>query len=112
MDMAETKTKAKAKPKAKKTENPEVEINAKWSGNEFWKEWGKDSECKCGCSGKHGGDKGNSGMIMFVGFIGSLVYWMQAAAGFGAVVTGFLKSLVWPAYLVYKLLENFYGVVN
>lgn len=55
---------------------------------------------------------GGGGVIFCIGLIGSLVYWMQAAVGFGAVVTGFLKSLVWPAYIVYKLLESFYGVVN
>ncbi len=51
------------------------------------------------------------GSFYFVGFVGALVYNMQAAAGFGAVVTGLLKALVWPAYVVYKLLESFYGVV-
>ena len=83
---------------------PELEVNAKWSGPEFWKDWGKDKKGK-------GGDGSGGGMLYFVGFIGSLVYWMQAAAGFGAVITGFLKSLVWPAYVVYQLLESFYGVV-
>lgn len=49
-----------------------------------------------------------SGMYC-LGVIGSFVYWMQSANQFGAVVTGILKSLVWPAYIVYKLLEQFYG---
>ncbi len=53
----------------------------------------------------------SGGALYFVGFVGALVYWMQAAVGFGAVLTGFLKALAWPAYVVYKLLENFYGVV-
>lgn len=61
---------------------------------------------------KSGASQGSSGALYFVGWIGALVYFMQAAVGFGAVVTGFLKSLVWPAYVVYKLLEQFYGVVN
>ena len=56
-------------------------------------------------------DKGTSSALYGVGFIGSTVYWMQAATGFGAVITGILKSMVWPAYVVYKLLEMFYGVV-
>lgn len=58
---------------------------------------------------KMNSNHGTSSALYFVGFIGSLVYWMQAAIGFGAVVTGVLKSLVWPAYIVYKLLESFYG---
>lgn len=57
-------------------------------------------------------NQGGNGALYFVGFVGALVYNMQAAAGFGAVITGILKALVWPAYIVYKLLESFYGVVN
>lgn len=94
-----------AESKSKKSKDPELEFNAKWSGPEFWKDWGN----KKGMS-KGGDSSGSGGMLYFVGFIGALVYWMQAAAGFGAVITGFLKALVWPAYIVYKLLETFYGL--
>lgn len=52
-----------------------------------------------------------TGSLYGLGFIGALIYNLQAAVGFGAVVTGALKALVWPAYIVYKLLESFYGVV-
>lgn len=55
--------------------------------------------------------KSETGGFYFVGFIGALVYNLQAAVGFGAVVTGSLKALIWPATVVYKLLEMFYGVV-
>jgi hypothetical protein len=68
-----------------------------------WEKYSKDS--------KVNSTHGSAGALYFVGFIGALVYWIQAAVGFGAVVTGFLKALVWPAYVVYKLLENFYGIV-
>lgn len=90
------------------SQEPELEIKAKLTGADDWKEWCKDKEKHKKVNTTHG----TSGALYFVGFIGSLVYWMQAAIGFGAVVTGFLKSLVWPAYIVYKLLESFYGVVN
>ena len=90
---------------ATKKKDPELELNAKWSGPEFWKDWGKDKKAK-------GKDSSGGGMFYFVGFIGALVYWMQAAVGFGAVITGFLKALIWPAYVVYQLLEEFYGIVN
>ncbi len=40
-----------------------------------------------------------------LGFIGALIYYIQHAATFGAGIVGFLKALVWPAFLVYKLLE-------
>lgn len=69
--------------------------------------WDKDNKKNKSNNSAHG----SAGALYFVGFIGSLVYWMQAAIGFGAVITGFLKAMVWPAYIVYKLLESFYGVV-
>ena len=86
-----------------KSNEPEIEITAKMKGAENWKEWNKNK--------KMNSNHGTSGALYFVGFIGSVVYWTQAAVGFGAVVTGILKSLGWPAYIVYKLLEGFYGVV-
>lgn len=89
----------------KKPKDPEIEIKAKMSGSDEWKKWGKEKSKKVDSS------HGSAGALYFVGFIGSVIYWVQAAIGFGAVVTGFLKSLIWPAYIVYKLLENFYGVV-
>lgn len=55
---------------------------------------------------------GSNGTLYGLGFIGALVYFMQAASSFTSVITGFLKALVWPAYIIYKLLENFYGTVN
>lgn len=89
------------------SQEPELEIKAKLSGADDWQEWCKKEKGKKSATAHSTG-----GALYFVGFIGALVYWMQAAIGFGAVVTGFLKSLVWPAYIVYKLLEDFYGVVS
>lgn len=66
---------------------------------------------KSGNKKKSGSDHASSGSLYFIGFIGALVYWMQAASGFGEVLTGFVKAMVWPAYVAYKLLESFYGVV-
>jgi len=91
----------------KKSKDPELEIKASLKGSDDWKEWCKQKTMSK--KSHHGG--GGGGHLYFVGMIGSFVYWMQAAVGFGAVVTGVLKSLVWPAYVVYKLLESFYGVV-
>lgn len=47
---------------------------------------------------------GGAGPIFGLGLIGALVFYMQAAHGFGAVVTGILKAIVWPAFLVHHLL--------
>jgi hypothetical protein len=48
--------------------------------------------------------KGGAGAY-FLGFLGALVYYLQAAPTFWAGVLGFLKALVWPAFLVYDLLK-------
>lgn len=44
--------------------------------------------------------------IYGMGFIGgALVYYLVNAATFGAGVLGVLKAIVWPALLVFKMLE-------
>jgi hypothetical protein len=40
-----------------------------------------------------------------IGLIGALVYYIQQADGFWAVVLGILKALVWPGFVVYDLLK-------
>lgn len=44
------------------------------------------------------------GGIYFLGFVGAAIYYIQQANGFWNGVLGILKALVWPAFLVYKLL--------
>ncbi len=92
-----------------KKKSPELEIKAKLKEADGVKNWNWDSDKKK--DKKVNSSHGTAGSLYFVGFVGALVYWMQAAVGFGAVITGILKALVWPAYIVYKLLEQFYGVV-
>jgi hypothetical protein len=46
-----------------------------------------------------------SAPVYGLGFIGALIYYLQHATTFLAVVLGFLKAIVWPAMLAYKLLE-------
>jgi hypothetical protein len=48
---------------------------------------------------------GASNAVYGLGFIGALVYYIQHAASFWAGVVGALKAIVWPALLVYNLLE-------
>jgi len=52
--------------------------------------------CKCGPCG---------GAVYGLGFIGAAVYYISNATGFWMGVLGFLKALVWPAFLVYELLK-------
>ena len=40
-----------------------------------------------------------------LGFIGAVVYYISHATGFWMGVLGFLKALVWPAFLVYELMK-------
>jgi hypothetical protein len=46
-----------------------------------------------------------SGGIYGLAFIGAAIYFILHAASFWEGVLGFLQALVWPAVLVYKLLE-------
>jgi hypothetical protein len=48
--------------------------------------------------------KCSGGGIYFLGFIGASVYYIQHSATFWQGVLGVLKAIVWPAFLVYKLL--------
>ena len=59
----------------------------------------KDQNKKCGSGG------GAAGGAYGLGFIGALVYYLQHADTFYVGLIGVLKALVWPAFLVYKLLE-------
>ncbi len=48
-----------------------------------------------GCGGAYG-----------LGLIGALVYYIQSATSFWDGVLGVLQALVWPAFLVYGLLDS------
>ena len=48
---------------------------------------------------------GGGNAVYFLGLIGALVYYIQAATGFWGGVLGILKSLVWPAFVIYELLK-------
>lgn len=45
------------------------------------------------------------GGFYFLGFLGSAVFYIQDSSGFWGGVGGFLKALVWPAFVVYDLLK-------
>ena len=48
---------------------------------------------------------GGSDTVYALGIIGAWVYYISRAATPREKVIGFLKGLVWPAYLVYALFE-------
>ncbi|PKO98738.1 MAG: hypothetical protein CVU14_08145 [Bacteroidetes bacterium HGW-Bacteroidetes-9] len=55
------------------------------------------NQMQCGAS---------SGAIYGLGFIGSAIYFISHAAGFWMGVLGILKSIVWPAFLVYEAMKH------
>ena len=63
----------------------------------------KDIE-KCGEKWHHHHD-GASGGIYGLAFVGALIYFLQKADSFWAVVLGILKAVIWPVLLVYHLLK-------
>ncbi|MFM1957813.1 MAG: hypothetical protein RI929_176 [Actinomycetota bacterium] len=47
-----------------------------------------------------------TGSIYGFGFIGAVIYYISTATDFWMGLLGFLKALVWPAFLVYELLKS------
>jgi hypothetical protein len=66
----------------------------------FWTEATMSSECG---TRKPSGSQCN--MLWFLGMIGAAIYFIGNAEGFWAGVLGFLKALIWPVFVVMKLLE-------
>ena len=56
-------------------------------------------------NGKWKGPSPGAGVVYGLGLVGALVYFIQQSTTFGQGVLGVLKAIVWPAILVYKLLE-------
>ncbi len=46
-----------------------------------------------------------SNAIYGLGFIGAAIYFIMNAASFWGGVLGFLKAIVWPAFMVYELFK-------
>ena len=48
---------------------------------------------------------GGAGGIWFLGFLGALVYYLHTHSGtFWLVLVAFVKSVLWPAFVVYHVL--------
>jgi hypothetical protein len=50
-------------------------------------------------------NKGVSGGIYGMAFIGAAIYFLQHATSFWGGVAGFFKAVFWPAVVLYKVLE-------
>lgn len=50
---------------------------------------------------------GPTAAIYGLGFIGSAVYFISTASSFWMGVVGFLKAIVWPAFMTYEAFTFF-----
>ncbi len=68
---------------------------------------GEDKCCSDGkCCGRCGNSRcGTGGALYGMGFLGAAYYYIAAAPTFWAAVIGFLKALVWPAFLVFEIMK-------
>ena len=48
---------------------------------------------------------GPSSAVYGLGFVGAAVYFIQHATTFWEGVLGILKAILWPGFLIYKVLE-------
>ena len=74
----------------------ENETSGQYTKNSCWSHWGmKKHMCGHGCRGA----------LYGLGFLGALVYYLTTATSLTGGVIGFLKALLWPAFLVYGVLK-------
>lgn len=52
---------------------------------------------------------GTSSAVYGLGFVGAVIYYISNAVTLTAGLIGILKAIVWPAFLVYEVL-NFLGM--
>ncbi len=50
-------------------------------------------------------DHGPLGFIFFVAYIGAAIYFVQRSDGFWGFILALLQAAVWPAYVLYHVLE-------
>lgn len=51
-------------------------------------------------------EQGPLGWVFFTAWIGAAVYFVNLADGFWEVIVALLKSVVWPAFLVFYGLQS------
>jgi len=50
-------------------------------------------------------DHGPMGFVLFVAYIGAVIYFFQQSATFWGFILALLKAAVWPAYVMYHALQ-------
>lgn len=103
-----TKKKTRTTSTKKTTKTPGEVIGAaigKKLENEIGKEYASYKKTSCKPCGPKKGDCNSGSCFYGLGIIGAAVYYLTTATGFWNGVWGFIKSLVWPAFLVHGLLK-------
>jgi hypothetical protein len=50
-------------------------------------------------------EHGPSGYILFVAYIGAVIYFFQQSPDFWGFILALLKAAVWPAFVLFNVLE-------
>jgi hypothetical protein len=45
------------------------------------------------------------GFVLFIAYFGALIYFIERNVGFWGDVLAFLQAAVWPAYVLYNVLD-------
>ncbi|HOX96208.1 MAG TPA: hypothetical protein PLI45_02405 [Candidatus Woesebacteria bacterium] len=63
------------------------------------------ADCKCGCQKQCRSKMGSCTEALYgLGMIGALFYFLSGITGFGPILVGIGKAIVWPAFVVFKIL--------
>lgn len=62
--------------------------------------------CETCCPASGGVRAGASGGIYGLAFVGAAIYFIEHATTFWMGVLGVAKALIWPAILIYKIMER------
>jgi len=66
------------------------------------------NEDTCGSGSRRTNNRGGAaagGGAYGLAFIGALIYFIQNATGFVDGLYGVLKAILWPAFLIYRMLD-------
>ena len=51
-------------------------------------------------------DNGHWGYILFMAYVGAVIYFLERNEGFWGSILAFLQASVWPAYVLYEVLTR------
>lgn len=52
---------------------------------------------------------GSLDYVLFISWVGALIFFVQKSEGFGGFIVAIFQSFVWPAYVVFEVLERLVG---